>query len=131
MGIADEKYAVVVTYTKDGRPKPTAIWPVDAGDGKVGFVTGDNSWKVKRLRNNDRVQLQPSDARGNVKEGTSPVDGSGVAVYGTELEAVQAALKDKYGWQVTAIQILEKIRGLIPRKKDDDGEQCAVVITLD
>lgn len=130
MGIADEKYAVVVTYTKDGRPKPTAIWPVDAGDGKVGFVTGDQSWKVKRLRNDDRVQLQPSDARGNVKDGTSAVDGTGVVVYGAEFDAVQAAVKAKYGWQMAAIQFVDKIRGLFP-KKTDTGAECAVVITLD
>ena len=33
-------------------------------------ITEKNSWKVKRIRNNPEVTLQPCDMRGNVKAGT-------------------------------------------------------------
>ncbi len=37
----------------------TPVW------GKLYVWTGADSWKVKRIRNNGRVRLVPSDARGN------------------------------------------------------------------
>ncbi len=129
MGLADEKYAVVVTYTRDGRPKPTAIWPVGAGEGRVGFVTEDGSWKVKRIRNDQRVTLQPSDGRGKVRAGSTATPGTAVVVHGADFEAVQAAVKAKYGWQWHGIQLVGRIRGLLSRGDRADG--CAVVITLD
>ena len=129
MSLADEKYALVVTFTRDGTPKPTAIWPVDAGDGRIGFVTTDDTWKVKRLRNTSRVTIQPSNSRGVVSEGTSPVEGTGEIVYGAEFEAVKRAVHDKYGWQMTAISMFGRLRDRFSKKPS--GDDCAVIITLD
>ena len=129
MALADEKYVSFTTYKKDGTPKALPVWIADVGDGKLGFTTEDGSWKVKRLRNDDRVLLQPSDARGNVTDGTEAVSGTGVVVHGAEMEAVMAAIKGKYGWQVTLIQLMGKVRGLFSR--GDGAERCAIVITLD
>ncbi|MEM7285475.1 MAG: PPOX class F420-dependent oxidoreductase [Actinomycetota bacterium] len=129
MTLADEKYVSFTTYKQDGTPKSLPVWIADVGEGRLGFTTEDGSWKVKRLHNDGRVQLQPSDARGNVTDGTSPVDGTGVVVHGAEMEAVMAAIKAKYGWQVTLVQALGKVRGLVSRKAEAD--RCAIVITLD
>lgn len=129
MALADEKYVAFTTYKKDGTPKSTPVWIVETGDGKLGFTTEDGSWKVKRLRNNNRIEVQPSDARGNVSDVSSPTSGTAEVVHGAEFEAVLAAVKGKYGWQMTAIQAFGKVRGLFSKK--DNGESCAIVITLD
>ena len=129
MTLASEKYVSFTTYRKDGTPKPTPVWIVDVGDGTLGFTTEDGSWKIKRLRNDNRVQVQPSDARGNVTAGSSPTGGTAEVVYGAEFDAVMAATKAKYGWQMTAVQGFGKVRGLFSKK--DHGEGCAVIITLD
>ncbi len=128
MALADEKYLSLTTFTKDGRPKPTPVWVVDAGDGKLGFTTFSSSWKVKRLANDPRVTLQPCDAKGSVREGTEVVEGAAVASQGPEFERVAALVKKKYGIQFTMITMVGKVRKAMGK---DSGTDTAVVITLD
>ena len=64
--VAQAKYLLLTTFTKDGRPKPTAIWGVPDGD-KLLVITDDGSWKVKRIRNTPRVTIAECDRTGKVK----------------------------------------------------------------
>ena len=48
--VIESKYLLLTTFTKDGRPKPTAIWGVPDG-GKLLVITDDGSWKVRRINN--------------------------------------------------------------------------------
>jgi uncharacterized protein len=64
--VAKSEYILLTTFTKDGRPKPTAIWAAPAGDGLVA-ITQEKSWKVKRIRNTPRVTIAPCDRTGNPK----------------------------------------------------------------
>ena len=69
VGFADvikSKYLLLTTFTKDGRPKPTAIWGVPDGD-RLLVITDDGSWKVKRIRNTPRVTLAKSGSLGKPK----------------------------------------------------------------
>ena len=97
-------------------------------DMRVGFVTTDQTWKAKRIRNDNRVRLQACDSRGRPTAGSSPVDGTAEIVHGSEWEAVRAAVAAKYGWQFKAIAAFEKIRDLF--KKQDAGDECAIIVTL-
>ena len=54
--VANTEYILLTTFTKDGRPKPTAIWAAPDGDGLV-VITQEKSWKVKRIRNTPRVTI--------------------------------------------------------------------------
>ncbi|HET6734885.1 PPOX class F420-dependent oxidoreductase, partial [Mycobacterium sp.] len=54
--IAKAKYILLTTFTKDGRPKPTAIWAASDGD-RLLVMTEEDSWKAKRIRNTPRVTL--------------------------------------------------------------------------
>ena len=54
---------LLTTFTKDGRPKPTAIWAAPDGD-RLLVITEEKSWKVKRIRNTPRVTLAVCDLRG-------------------------------------------------------------------
>lgn len=66
--MANSRYLLLTTYTKDGRPKPTTVWGVLEGD-KLLIVTDDGSWKTKRIRNTPRVTIQRSYAIGNKPKG--------------------------------------------------------------
>lgn len=127
--IADQRYVRITTFTKDGERKHTPVWIADLGDGTVGFTTGIDSWKVKRIRHTPRVELTPSDARGRVAEGATTVTGTARVVSGDEFAAVAAAIKAKYGFQVTMIHVAGKIAKLFRRTMG--VANCGIVITLD
>jgi uncharacterized protein len=101
MAIGAEKFVATTTFRKSGTPVPTATWilPLDAG--RVGFWTSSASGKYKRLRNNPRITLQPSDGRGKVKAGTAPVEGTvQLVTSGPDFDAVQSTVRAKYGVMV-------------------------------
>ncbi|BDB45567.1 MULTISPECIES: PPOX class F420-dependent oxidoreductase [Mycobacterium] len=64
--VIKSKYLLLTTFTKDGRPKPTAIWGVPEGD-RLLVITDDDSWKVKRIRNTPRVTIAKSGGLGSPK----------------------------------------------------------------
>jgi len=127
--LADNKYVSITTFRKDGTPKPVPVWITEVGNGTVGFTTASSSWKVKRLANNPKVLLQPSDSRGRVVEGSTAVTGSArVAVGGPEFERVKNLVRKKYGIQHALIGGFGKFMSLIGR---GSGSDAAVIITLD
>lgn len=128
MSIADEKYVAFTTYKRNGDPKSVPVWITALPDGRVGFTTASSSYKVKRLRNDDRVTLQPCDQRGNVTAGTEVVTGTGDILTGAEFTPVEALIKKKYGWQFTMIGLIGKAAKLIGK---GSGTDTAIAITLD
>ena len=64
--VATANYILLTTFTKDGRPKPTAVWAVPDGD-RLLVISEAKAWKVKRIRNTPRVTIAVCDARGNPK----------------------------------------------------------------
>ena len=128
MALADEQYVSFTTYRRDGGSSSVPVWIVGAGDGKLGFTTSSSSWKAKRLANDDRIQIQPSDARGRIKAGTTPQSGTAVVAKGTEFEAMTGRIKAKYGFPVVLIGAWAKLRKLLGT---DTASDCAIVITLD
>jgi len=59
------------------------------------------SGKYKRLRNNPRIVLQPSDSRGRVKAGSQPVEGTTELVTdGADFDAIKRGIRAKYGVMV-------------------------------
>jgi PPOX class probable F420-dependent enzyme len=84
--------------------------------------------KAKRIRNDPRVKVQPSDGRGRVQDGSEEVTGTAELVEGPGFERVLAAIKAKYGWQATMILIGAKLLELVGRDRLSD---TGVVIALD
>jgi uncharacterized protein len=95
-GFADSEYAVLVTFRSDGTPVPTPVWFALVDDRHFVAGTDERTAKVRRIRNDPRVRVFPSDPRGK------PL---GPAVEGTArvLEAAddrrraEEALDRKYG----------------------------------
>jgi PPOX class probable F420-dependent enzyme len=57
------KYIDLVTYRKSGAPVHTPVWFAEQ-DGKLYVRSRTDSGKVKRIRNNPRVEVAPCTIRG-------------------------------------------------------------------
>ncbi|MPY78890.1 MAG: PPOX class F420-dependent oxidoreductase [Actinophytocola sp.] len=92
--LADEKYVQLTTFRRDGTPMPTPIWAV-ADDGELYIWTERDSGKVKRIRNNPRVEVTACDLRGARTHGETV---SGTArLLDAETDRVRKLLGRKYG----------------------------------
>jgi len=106
--IAKSEYLLLTTFTKDGRPKPTAIWAAPRGDGLV-VITQESSWKVKRIRNTPRVTIAECDRVGKPK-------GEAVEAVATILEksangATYDAIGRRYGLIGKGFSFFSKLKG--------------------
>jgi PPOX class probable F420-dependent enzyme len=116
--VAKSEYILLTTFTKDGRPKPTAIWAAPQGEHLV-VITQESSWKVKRIRNTPRVTVAVCDRRGNPK-------GEEVEAVATILDksangATYDAIGKRYGLLGKTFNLFSKLRG---------GEKNNVTIEL-
>jgi PPOX class probable F420-dependent enzyme len=97
--VAKAKYILLTTFTKDGRPKPTAVWAVPDGD-RLLVITDDGSWKTKRIRNTPRVTIQRSGGLGQPKG--EPVDAVARVLPKDQTRNVYNAVMKRYwyhaGW---------------------------------
>ena len=86
--VAKARYILQTTFTKDGKPKPTAIWAAPDGD-RLLVMTEEDSWKVKRIREGVARVLDKSEAL-----------------------AVQRAVNKRYGVLGWGFGVYMKLRGL-------------------
>lgn len=128
MTIANEKFLSLTTYRKNGEAKETPIWIADLGDGTMGFTTHGESWKCKRIRNDNRIAVQPCNQSGKIMAGTEKVSGTAVLASGADFTQVQTAIKKKYGFMVTVVGVMNKVRKLMGK---GGPSNTAVIITLD
>jgi PPOX class probable F420-dependent enzyme len=102
------EYVLLTTFTKDGRPKPTAVWAAPDGD-RLLVITGEKSWKVKRIRNTPKVRLAVCDMRGNAK--SADVEGMATILNKSDNGAVYDALVKRYGLIARVFNFFSKLRG--------------------
>ncbi len=93
--VANAKYLLLTTFTKDGRPKPTPVWGVPKGD-KLLIVTDDGSWKTKRIKNTPRVTIQRSGALGKPK--SEPVEAVARNLPKSDTRRVFEMVTKRYWW---------------------------------
>jgi PPOX class probable F420-dependent enzyme len=106
--VVQAKYISLTTFTKDGRPKPTAIWVVPDGDAAL-VITEKNAWKVKRIRNTPRVTVAVCDMRGNVKG--EAVEAVASVLDESQTERVYQAIGKRYGIVGHVFNFFSKLRG--------------------
>jgi uncharacterized protein len=103
----DRRYLNLVTYRRSGAAVPTPLWFVEEG-GVLYVRTPAKSGKVKRLRNNPRVRVVPSDGRGNPKGAW--IDGRArVVVDGAQAQRANRLVHRKYGWRKKLIELRYKL----------------------
>lgn len=106
--VAEARYVLLTTYTKDGRPKPTPVWVARDGD-RLLVITEEKAWKVKRIRNTPRVTLAPCDMRGR-PQGDS-VDAIAAILDKSETDTVYNAIGQRYGIVGKVFNLFSKLRG--------------------
>ena len=106
--VAKSEYILLTTFTKDGRPKPTAIWAVPSGNGLIA-ITQEQSWKVKRIRNTPRVTIATCDRRGNPKG--EPVEATAAVLDKSSNGATYDAIGKRYGLIGKTFNFFSKLRG--------------------
>lgn len=106
--VAKADYILLTTFTKDGRPKPTAIWAAPDGD-RLLVITQGTSWKVKRIRNTPRVTVAVCDMRGNVK--SEAVEATAAILDQGQVGAVYDAIGSRYGLMGRTFNLFSKLRG--------------------
>jgi uncharacterized protein len=63
--IHGRKYISLATHRRNGTAVRTPIWFAES-DGKLVFMTRNDSWKYKRIRNNPQVSVAPCNMKGKI-----------------------------------------------------------------
>ena len=84
-------YIDLVTYRKSGTPVHTAVWFAE-NDGRLYVMTRRDSGKMKRIRNNPRVEIAPSTIRGR-RTGLAVAAVAGIA---PDQESARRLIRKKY-----------------------------------
>lgn len=104
--IVDERFVSLTTYRTNGAGVATTVWI--AGDaGTLLVVTPTESGKVKRLRNNPRVQLVSCSRSGKIAPGAQPVDGTAEIV--ADSPSLREPFQRKYGFEYKVVMAVERI----------------------
>lgn len=108
--LAAGRYMSLTTYRRSGTPVSCPVWVVPVSDGRVGFWTAMGTGKTRRLAHTPRVVVQPSDARGRVLAGSTPLEGTAEVVRsGGFFDEVQAKVREKYGVVTTVTRVLASL----------------------
>jgi len=109
MDAGREPYIALATFRKDGREVRTPVW-IAAGEGRVWVYTNLNTGKAKRIRNNGRVRVAPTDIRG--KPRGDWVDAKARLIEDPEVrDRAIRAFVDKYGWQMKLALLVSRLSG--------------------
>ena len=106
--VSKAEYVLLTTFTKDGKPKPTAIWVAPIGD-RVVAITQGTSWKVKRIRNTPRVTIAECD-RGGTPKGEA-VEATATVLDKSANAATYDAIGKRYGLIGKVFNLFSKLRG--------------------
>jgi uncharacterized protein len=106
--VAKSEYILLTTFTKDGRPKPTAIWVAPVGDALVA-ITQEKSWKVKRIRNTSWVTIAPCDRAG--KPRGEAVEAIAAILDKSANGTTYDAIGKRYGLLGKTFTVFSKLRG--------------------
>ncbi len=101
------KYISITTFRKSGEAVATPVWVTREGDALY-VITGSDSGKVKRIRNNPHIEVAACDMRGSI-------EGPKVAATAQILDAagtqqVQERVAKRFGLMYKLMTAMEKVR---------------------
>ena len=103
-------YVSFTSYRKDGTPVSTPVWIAPEGE-DLYFFSDTGAFKVKRIRNNPAVTLQPCDVRGRVKDGAPLVTGLAEVLEFSDSPRVRRIVNRKYRVLGTLGGFFSRLRG--------------------
>ena len=112
-----ERFVPLTTFRRSGAGVPTPVWVAQDGDALV-VITPAESGKVKRLRNDPRVELQPCGRTGRVAPGAPVTTGrAGIVTDPAETARLTALFPRKYRVEYHVIMAVERVlaRRRVPR----------------
>ena len=107
--LGDEKFVSLTTFRTSGVGVATTVWVGRDGETLV-VTTPSGSGKVKRLRKDDRIELQPSSRRGSVDASVQPVACVAEVVEGREaMYRLDSVIGAKYGLEYRLVMGVERL----------------------
>ncbi len=104
-------YISLATFKRNGDAVKTPVW-FAGRDGKFYVFTEAKAWKVKRLSRDDRIRVAACSVRGKVYG--EWLEGRGRVIDDAQtIDAANQALQEKYGWQMTLVNLSSRIFGRI------------------
>ncbi|MEY4224475.1 MAG: hypothetical protein RIS33_1409 [Actinomycetota bacterium] len=107
--IAKARCLSLTTFKRDGTPVATPVW-FNVIDGKIYVTTGADAWKVKRIKNNPRVEFATCTQRGKV---TGPTIAGSARILSPEETAPVLTAKRRRYLTARLIQMLPSNRNQI------------------
>ncbi|MEV7094686.1 PPOX class F420-dependent oxidoreductase [Amycolatopsis sp. NPDC051045] len=107
--LATERYVVLTTFRRDGRAVPTPIW-VAGESGELVLCSVREAGKVKRIRNDGRIEVQACDVRGRKTHGAK-VSGQARLLDAAGTERARRMIARKYGIVGRVTMFFSKLRG--------------------
>lgn len=124
-----QQFINLTTFRKNGLPVVTPVWFAEASD-RLYVMTTDGSGKVKRLRNNGRVEVAPSNRRGTPL-GPAAL-GTARLLTGEAERTANLLLTRKYGLQKRLFDLAQKFSArqrvyieIVPERHDDRRNRSA------
>ncbi len=114
--LASHEFAVLTTYRRNGDAVPTTIWFANDGD-RLYITTQTGAGKIRRVREDGRVTLAPSDRVGGLL-GQPEIAGRAHEADPSERPRAATILAKKYGAQ------WRQIVGSV----DDSPERAYIVV---
>jgi PPOX class probable F420-dependent enzyme len=106
--IKSEKYISLETYRKNNQAVKTPVWFVIKNDSII-IVTRDQTGKIKRLRNNQKVKIATCSIKG--KTSMSMIPGTAQILTDKETSEVVKLRDKKYGLFSKVAKFLTKGKG--------------------
>ncbi len=108
------EYFSLETFRRSGVGVKTPVW-FAAHDGRAYVFSEADAGKMKRLRNDARIRVAPCTVTGRVTG--EWIDGRAVRVDDpAAVEAAYAALRAKYGWKMSLVDLGSRLTGRIDNR---------------
>ncbi len=107
--LGEERFVSLTTFRRSGERVSTPVWIGQDGDALI-VTTPEASGKVKRLRNDPRVELRPCGRMGRVEDGAQPVVGVAEIVADEgDRERLSGIIRRKYGLEYRVVLGIERL----------------------
>lgn len=117
--VQQAKYVSLATFRKTGVKVATPVWmaPADPTQPERGYYvfSAGNAGKVKRLRNNNAVELAHCDVRGGLLGDWHPAVAD-LVTDDVSINQALDALHQKYGWQMWIADVGAKLTGKFSKR---------------
>ena len=111
----DAEYVNLRSFKRDGTPVDTPVWCAPL-DGRLVIFTLRESYKVKRVQRNPKVQVAECDIRGGLRGPWLDATCRAIENDPAFESRAYAALTRKYGWKMRVGNVFSTLSGRIRRR---------------